>query len=41
MPWVFINGSYPVPTNDFASRVPALDNAELFWAAVAVSHAWK
>jgi hypothetical protein len=26
MPWVFVNGTEPVPTPDFASRTPALDN---------------
>ncbi len=41
MPWVFINGTSPVPTPDFKSRTPALDNSEFFWAALAVSHAWK
>lgn len=41
MPWVFINGTYPVPTPDFKSRTPALDNGELFWGALAVSQAWK
>ncbi len=41
MPWVFVNGSSPVPAPDFANRTPALDNGELFWAAIAVSQAWK
>lgn len=25
-PWVYLNGSEPTPTYDFASRTPALDN---------------
>lgn len=41
LPWVYLNGTRPVPTNDFLSRIPALDNGELFWATVAISHAWK
>ena len=41
MPWVYQNGSRIVPTNDFLDKTPALDNAELFWAAVALSHAWE
>lgn len=38
---MFLNGTDPVPTPDFASRTPALDNGELFWAALAVSHVWE
>lgn len=29
-----------VPAHDFRSRVPALDNGEMFWAALGLSRAW-
>lgn len=41
MPWVGLSGDTPTPTSDFATRTPSLDNGQLFWAALAVSHAWK
>ena len=40
MPWVMLNGSKIEPTYDFKSRVPALDNGEMFWAALALSRVW-
>jgi len=41
MPWVMLNGSKIDPTYDFKSRVPALDNGEMFWAALALSRVWE
>jgi hypothetical protein len=40
LPWVTINGSKVFPAHDFKSRVPALDNGEMFWGALALSHVW-
>ena len=41
LPWMYLNSTKPYPTTDFASRVPALDNGEMFWACVAVYHSWE
>lgn len=41
MPWVMLDGSGIKPTYDFESRVPALDNGEMFWAALALSRVWE
>lgn len=40
LPWVTVNDKGVHPTHDFKSRVPALDNGEMFWAAFALSKVW-
>ncbi len=41
LPWVqFVDGTI-VPAHDFKSRVPALDNGEMFWAALGLSRVWE
>lgn len=41
LPWYNLTSGDLQPTNDFASRTPSLDNGQLFWAAIALSHAWQ
>lgn len=41
MPWVEIKSEIPSPAHDFINRVPALDNGEMFWGALALSQVWK
>jgi len=40
LPWVTVDEKGVHPTHDFKSRVPALDNGEMFWAAFALSKVW-
>lgn len=41
LPWVAIKNGSIEPTWDFKTRTPALDNGQLFWAALALSSAWE
>ena len=42
LPWVALNNSrYVEPTWDFKNRTPALDNGQMFWASLALIHAWE
>lgn len=42
IPWVALNGTNKIePTWDFKNRTPSLDNGQMFWAALAVVHAWQ
>lgn len=41
MPWVTVSAEGLAPAHDFQSRVPALDNGEMFWAALALSRVWS
>jgi hypothetical protein len=41
LPWVTVTSKGVDPTQDFKSRVPALDNGEMFWAALALSKVWE
>ncbi len=41
MPWVTMQAQGLAPAHDFQSRVPALDNGEMFWAALALSRVWQ
>lgn len=40
LPWVVIGKDGLSPAHDFQSRVPALDNGEMFWAARILSYIW-
>jgi hypothetical protein len=40
LPWVTVTSKGVDPANDFLSRVPALDNGEMFWAALSLSKVW-
>lgn len=40
LPWVLIEEDGLTPAHDFLSRVPALDNGEMFWAAMLLSRIW-
>ena len=41
LPWVTISEGKLTPAHDFQSRVPALDNGEMFWGALALSRVWS
>jgi hypothetical protein len=39
LPWYDVNDTGMVPTPDFASRVPSLDNGQMIWSMIAASEA--
>jgi hypothetical protein len=41
LPWVLITEDGLTPAQDFTKRVPALDNGEMFWAALLLSRVWQ